>query len=263
MSEEKDLVPASSNASVFSLQLFDHAQRVAVMLCKSSLIPKDYQGNVQNTMIALEMANRIGASPLMVMQNLYIVHGKPGWSSQFIIATINSCGRFHSLRFDMQGNEGSMDRSCTAWSVEKHVEIPNKIRTLQQAKDAELPILEAPKVDMAIAKAEGWIDKNGSKWKTMPDLMLRYRGAAFWGRLYAPELLMGMQTTEEIVDVQHQVVGEVVQQDEITPEQLQTLLDEKIAFLNKPEFENAKRIIAGKEVESYRKLHTFLTSKTE
>jgi hypothetical protein len=49
----------------------------------------------------------------------------------------------------------------------------------------------------------------------------------------------------------------------ITVEQLQTLLDEKIAFLNKPEFESAKRIIENKEVDSYKKLFDLLTSKTE
>lgn len=194
--------------SVFSMQAFEHAQRVAMMLSKSSLIPKEYQNNVQNTMIALEMANRIGASPLMVMQNLYIVHGKPGWSSQFIIASINSCGRFKPLRFDMIGAVGGTDRSCTAWTVEKDIEIPSDVRTLQQAKDANVPVLEAPAVDMAMAKAEGWIDKNGSKWKTMPELMLRYRSAAFFGRLYAPEIMMGMHTDDEVIDIEPVIVGQ-------------------------------------------------------
>jgi hypothetical protein len=73
----------------FSQGTFEHAQSVAKMLCTSALIPKEFQGNIQNTMISLEMANRIGASPLAVMQNLYIVHGKPSWSSTFIIASIN------------------------------------------------------------------------------------------------------------------------------------------------------------------------------
>lgn len=203
--QTKELTPAT-NESVFSLQLFDHAQRVAKMLSSSSLIPKEYQGNIQNTMIALEMANRIGASPLMVMQNLYIVHGKPGWSSQFIIASINSCGRFKPLRFDMLGTMGAADRTCTAWTVERGIDIPKNIRTLQQAKDADIPVLEAPPVDMTMAKAEGWLDKNGSKWKTMPELMLRYRSAAFFGRLYAPEIMMGMSTDDEIVDIQYQTI---------------------------------------------------------
>jgi hypothetical protein len=52
-----------------------------------------------------------------------------------------------------------------------------------------------------MAKAEGWLTKTGSKWITMPELMLKYRAAAFFGRLYAPEVLMGMQTSEEVIDI--------------------------------------------------------------
>ncbi len=63
--------------------------------------------------------------------------------------------------------------------------------------------LEGPVVTMDMAKAEGWLDKAGSKWKTMPELMMRYRAAAFFGRLYAPEITMGMHSTEEVIDIQH------------------------------------------------------------
>jgi len=187
MSDQLTTVP---NESAFSTQTFEHAQRVAKMLATSSLIPKEFQNNIQNVMIALEMANRIGASPLMVMQNLYIVHGKPSWSSTFIISAINSCKRFDPLRFDCTGSGDTL--SCFAWTTEK----------------GKTERIEGPAVTMKMAKAEGWVDKNGSKWKTMPELMIRYRAAAFFGRLYAPEIMMGMQTREEIVDVAHDVVDQ-------------------------------------------------------
>lgn len=161
---------------------FEHAQRVAKMLCSSSLVPKEYQGNVQNTMIALEMANRIGASPLMVMQNLNIIQGRPSWSSQFIISAINSCKRFSPLRF-VTGGEGE-EYGCMAWAADNSGER-----------------VEGPKVTLKMANAEGWTTKGGSKWKTMPELMLRYRAAAFFGRLYAPDVLMGMYTAEEQEDI--------------------------------------------------------------
>lgn len=167
----------------FALKTFEHAQRVAKMLSTSSLIPKAYQGNIQNVMVALEMANRIGASPLMVMQNLNIIQGNPSWSSTFIISAINSCGRFEPLRFDLTG-EGD-DMKCIAWTYAK----------------GRMDRIEGPAVTMKMAKDEGWLGKAGSKWKTMPELMIRYRSAAFFGRLYAPEILMGMQTMEEVIDI--------------------------------------------------------------
>lgn len=162
---------------------FEHAQRVAKMLSSSNLIPKEYQGNIQNTMIALEMANRIGASPLMVMQNLYIVHGKPSWSSSFIIAAINNCARFSPLRFDMKGEGDTL--TCQAWARD--------LNTNEK--------LKGPTISMEMAKKEGWVSRAGSKWQTMPELMIMYRSAAFFGRLYSPDILMGMHTAEEVNDL--------------------------------------------------------------
>ena len=235
MENQLEVIP---DQSAFSIQGFEHAQRVAKMLSTSSLIPKEYQGNIQNTMIALEMATRIGASPLMVMQNLYIVHGRPGWSSTFIIAALNSCKRFSPIRFNVVGD--GEEYGCTALAYD----------LTNQEK------LEGPKVTMKMAKLEGWIDKNGSKWKTMPELMLRYRAAAFFGRLYAPDIMMGMQTAEEVIDVEPTIVKE-----EITPEILEAALADKMEFLTKSELDNARRIIDEKEAASFKKLLNFLTSK--
>jgi hypothetical protein len=165
------------------LSSFEMAQRQAKALSASDLVPQQYKGNVANTLVALEIANRIGASPLMVMQNLNIIHGRPSWGSSFIIAAINGSGKFTALRF-----VGDLSKGIKAVCQEK----------------ATGELLEGPTVTMEMAKAEGWLDKAGSKWKTMPELMMRYRAAAFFGRLYAPEITMGMHSTEEVVDIQHE-----------------------------------------------------------
>lgn len=157
------------------------ANRIGKAFAASSLVPQQYQGNVANCIVALEMANRMGASPLMVMQNLYIVHGNPGWSSKFLVACFNQCGRFSALRY-----EWSADRTaCRAWAVER----------------ATGERIDGPQVSLTMAKDEGWSTKSGSKWKTMPELMLMYRAAAFLIRTYAPEISMGLQTDDEIIDV--------------------------------------------------------------
>lgn len=190
MNASVDQLPTVANGmpdqalEVFSNKAnFELAQRMATALSQSSLVPEAYRGNIPNCLIVLEMANRIGCSPLMAAQNLYVIQGRPSWASTFIIAAINSCGRFSPLRFKLEG-EG-MSRTCTASAIEK----------------ATGEILDGPTVSMAMAKAEGWLDKSGSKWKTMPELMLRYRAAAFFGRLYASEILLGMHASEVITDV--------------------------------------------------------------
>ena len=171
--------------SFFNLDGFELMQRIAKAFSSSDLVPKQYQNKLPNCMIALDMAQRIGANPLMVMQNLYIVHGTPGWSSKFLIATVNTCGRYSTLRYEWVGTKGKDDYGCRAWAIEKE--------TGER--------LDGIVVDWAMVKAEGWSSKSGSKWMTMADQMFIYRAAAFWQRAYAPDLGMGLQTEEELRDV--------------------------------------------------------------
>ena len=183
ISDEQQLAVQVTGGVFSGIQAFEVAQRMGKMLASSKLVPAAFANNLGDCVVALEMAQRIGASPLAVMQNLHIIHGKPSWSSQFIIGALNSSGKFSPLRFDMSG-EG-MAAECFAWAMEK----------------GSGERLEGPAVSMQMAKDEGWLSKSGSKWKTMPDLMLRYRAAAFFGRLYAPEILMGMRSEDEVIDI--------------------------------------------------------------
>ena len=174
-----------------SAEGFELLQRQAKMFCGSSLVPQQFQGeqNFGNAIIALEMAQRMNASPLMVMQNLYIVYGNPGWSSKFLIATFNQCGRFEAIKYKETGKKGTDSQGIIAYTREKGSD----------------EIIQGPEVTILIAKQEGWYDKKGSKWKTMPDQMLRSRAAAWLIRTTAPEISMGLQTTDEIIDVEGNV----------------------------------------------------------
>jgi hypothetical protein len=183
--KNKELTTTTNAAPAFNSQGgFETAQRIAQALSMSNLVPSAYQDNLPNCLVAIEYASRVGMSVLAVMQNLHVIHGKPSPSSTFIIAAINTCGRFTPLQYKMTG-EGDQ-RGCIAFSYDKQGNL-----------------LESPLVSMAMAKAEGWSSKKGSKWITMPDLMLRYRAAAFFGRLYAPEIVLGMHTVDEQRDIQY------------------------------------------------------------
>lgn len=159
-------------------------KKAAQLLCQSDIIPDTYKGKPANCLIALNMANRMHADPMMVMQNLYQVYGRPSWSSKFLIATFNSCGKYSAIRYQMCGKQGQDDWGCTAWAVE--------LSTGEK--------LVGTKVDIAMAKAEGWVSKKGSKWQTMPEKMLRYRAASFFINEVAPEISCGMMTSEEVED---------------------------------------------------------------
>lgn len=164
---------------------YELAKRMAIALSQGTMVPTAYIGSPSNCLIALELASRTGASVLMVMQNMFVIEGRPSWSATFLIASVNSCGRFSPLRFVMKGEPGKSGWSCFAVA-----------RDLTSGE-----VLEGEPVTWDMAKAEGWVDRRGSKWRTMPGQMMRYRAASFWTRIFSPEISLGMHTADEIEDV--------------------------------------------------------------
>ena len=184
--EETAITYAQGQTIWNNTEMYGMAVKQAKILASSDLVPEGtYRGKPANCLIALDMAHRTGLSPLNVMQNLYIVKGRPGWSGQYCISAINSCGKFSPLEFVQLVDDNGATKGYYAQATNRET---GKVCT-------------GSPVTWDMVRAEGWYDKNGSKWKTMPDLMFRYRCAAFFARTYCPEVLNGLQTVEELKDV--------------------------------------------------------------
>ena len=161
---------------------FNQLLRVANMLSQTSIIPQSYQNKPQDCFVAIEMANRMGVSPMVVMQNMYVVKGKPSWAGQACTMLINSCGKFKDVKHIYTGEKGKPNRGCYVTAT--------RISDGSQVDGVE--------VTMQMAQSEGWT--SNSKWRNMPELMLAYRASAFFARVYCPEAMMGVQTAEEVYD---------------------------------------------------------------
>ena len=187
--EKKETKVAVKHDTDFSKGIFGSsdnwlmAGQMAQALSQSTIVPKDYQGNQANAMVAIEIANRLQTSPLMVMQNLYVIQGRPSWSAQFLIASVNGSGKYDmELQYDEKSDKDGKPFSCQCWTM----------------KDGRK--VSGPVIDMEMAKAEGWTTKSMSKWKTMPQIMLRYRAASFFARMNCPEMTLGFYTKDEVID---------------------------------------------------------------
>ena len=176
---------AEDESSIYkNTDSFEFAQRQAKSLCESNLVPKGYQGQqgLPNCLVALEMSKRMNLSPLTVMQNLNVIHGTPTWSAQFITSQILGCGRFTNFDYLVKGEGDTLEVQCVATRLE------------------DQKLVKGTTVSMRMARLEGWT--RNSKYQSMPELMLRNRAATFFGRQYIPDLLLGVQTSEEVVDIQ-------------------------------------------------------------
>jgi dsDNA-specific endonuclease/ATPase MutS2 len=205
MSDQSALT-TTSNKFYSSIQSFESAQRIAASLADSALVPNAYRGQqgLPNCIVAIEIANRMGMSPFQVMQNLNVIHGRPSWSSQFIIGLIQGCGRFEGFTYTETAD------SCQCFAALK--------TTGEQ--------VSGPKITLEMAKREGWT-KN-TKWSTMPQTMLRYRAASAFGRFHIPDLILGIQSVEENEVIDAEVT--------VAPEPAESKLD-KVAEILAPKTE--------------------------
>lgn len=183
--EQRELLASPILAEV---KKFELQQRMGQMLTASTIVPETYRGNLGNCVIAIDMAQRMNMNPIMVMQNLYIVHGNPAWSARFLVACVNQCGRFTPLDYEVIGDVPSKkDFKVRALAYDR-----NDVKK-------EHP-LYGTWITWAMVDGEGWSKRNGNKWLTMPEQMFRYRAASYWAKVYAPEISMGFPTRDELAD---------------------------------------------------------------
>lgn len=234
-------------------------QRQAQLVAASDLIPKQFQGNVANCAIALEMASRLGASPFAVIQNLDVIHGRPSWRATFLMGLVNNCGRFTPLQFKLEetGPERTSQLEYEDWEGPQGArkKVSRKLaytytptRCVAWARDRSTgEIVEGPPVSYDMAIEEGWVTKAGSKWQTsMRELMLRYRAASFFAKVYASDVMLGMQTTDELLD------SDVAPMRDVTPpsDPVAAAIAPNIAPVSQPaEAVPAKRQRAAKQPE--------------
>lgn len=189
VAQQNKLVADFDNGIYGSSDSYTLACKAAKGFSASTIVPQTFQRNEANCLVAISQAQKLGIDPLTVMNNMYLIQGRISWKSEFVIAMINNSGKFDfELQYEEEEKNGK-PFSCKCWTE----------------KDGRR--IEGIKVDMDMAEAEGWTKKNGTKWKTLPQLMLRYRAATFFARFNAPELTSGLYTKEEYEDNDFDVPG--------------------------------------------------------
>ncbi len=166
---------------------FKDAWDSAIQLSRSSLIPEHFRGRPENVLLAMEIAQNMDIPFLTICRNLYEIKGRPAWNTSFLIATLNRSKKFGIVKYNMVGQDSKMidDLGCRAYATSL----------------LEQEVVYGPLVTVKMAKDEGWYGRKGSKWPNMPELMLMYRAAGFFVRLFAPEVSHGFYSVDEAMDI--------------------------------------------------------------
>ncbi len=180
---KNEIISLENEEKLLELEIkkFELEQRRATALSKSAFFPNALKNDVASAVIIYDLANRMNISVMEVAQSIFIIYNKPSFETKFLVARLNDSGKIEgSLRAVISEDKKSAYCEATC-SITKQV-------------------LKGMTYTIDIARAEGLIDKAGSKWKTMPELMLRYRAQSNFINEFYPEIKFGCKTKEEIED---------------------------------------------------------------
>ncbi|WP_230853927.1 hypothetical protein [Campylobacter concisus] len=166
---------------------FELEQRKAKAFVATDFFPTHLRkgnetANIGTAIIVLDLAQRMNIGALEVAQSIYIIHGKPSFETKFLVARLNSSGLL----------KGRLQTIVSPDGNSAHCE----------AIDAQTgQLLKGTTITMEMARREGWLSKNGSKWQTMPELMMKYRAQSFFINEFFPEVKYGLKTSDEAEDI--------------------------------------------------------------
>lgn len=169
---------------LYDVGLFNHMWRVAKTFSASRLVPEHLRGKDADVFIALALAKRASLDPLVVLQSIYFVGGKAGWSAAYLIARAKQAGML--IRWDIEEQPGKVDFKGKAM-------VNLKVTARAKLPDGEVVSTTITSQDAA---DEGW--PSNPKYFTSCALMLQYRTATRLVRLYAPDILLGLPVAEEL-----------------------------------------------------------------
>lgn len=198
--------PQGRYVSIFEdPETFVKKMQIAEALSRTQFVPEAFRGRAEDCLVALDMAARLELNPLAVFPDLYVIDNRASFSSKFLIALVNRSGRFTRIEYE-EGIDGEADVTVTDWGANKgekkktRAKLPNYYATASFTELTTGRSFSSPRIDVRFAEKNGWVEKLGSKWRSMPELMVRYRSAAILIRTTCPELVMGLEWAEDLLD---------------------------------------------------------------
>lgn len=218
MSNEVATIEQEKKALELEIKRFELEQRRSTALSKSAFFPDTLKGDVASAVIIYDLAQRMNISVMEVAQSIYIIYGKPSFATSFLVARLNQSGLIKgALRTVVSKDK----KSAYCVAIDKETMIENV----------------GMEVTLDMAKKEGWSTKKGSKWVTMPELMLRKRAQSFFIKEFYPQVMFGLQTQEEIID------SKLSKADIVESEIIENANEKVIDFDDDTKQEEPKKII--------------------
>lgn len=207
---------AVNSASSFSLLMdpasLDRLERIAdLMASGKTTIPQHLRGSKGDCFAVVLQSMQWGMNPIAVAQKTHLVNGTLGYEGQLVAAVINTSkvvkdrfnfewyGPWEKVigKFTIKRSEKGEYRA-PAWTMAD--EEGCGIRVWATVKGEATP----RSLDLLLAQARV---RNSTQWADDPKQQLAYLAQKKWARLYAPDVILGVYTADELAEPGEKFMG--------------------------------------------------------
>ncbi len=225
----------SASNAIFNVQALSQLTAFAKLMADSQVtVPAHLAGKPADCMAIVMQAMQWGMNPYAVAQKTHLVNGVLGYEAQLVNAVIASSsairGRFH-YRYG-----GDWERCTKTKEVQKEktgkngkYTVTERVRDWTDEDESGLFVQVG-----AILRGEseitwgepiylsGVVTRNSPLWVSNPKQQIAYLGVKYWGRLYCPEVILGVYSPDELDERQEKIINPAQNEQRITMQDINT-----------------------------------------
>lgn len=205
---ERQFHTVENAVPIFDTARFEHYQRIANVMCLAPLVPESLRGANKeeafgNCFLVVTLADRLGMDPFMLAQCCSVVYGRLMIEGKAVDAALRGKAGI-KLNVYFTGDRGKEDRRIYA---SEHPLTEDQVKAL---KPGVYPFGFEDMIDGSIGE---WKTKEKSgvvmaAWTgQQSEMQLRYRATRTWARANRPDIMMGIYTEDEMVNLEAQAVA--------------------------------------------------------
>lgn len=201
------------NNTVFSHQMLQRLQEFSQVMAKGvATVPKHLAGNVADCMAVTMQAVQWKMNPFAVAQKTHIVNGTLGYEAQLVNAVIVTSGAINGrFKYEYIGNWDAFQKTDKKHDDEIKLNLGIKVGAILTG---EQNITWGEPLYLSNVTI-----RNSPLWKTAPKQQIAYLAVKYWARLYCPEVILGVYSTDELEEARKTV-------KDITPPDANLLINE-------------------------------------
>ena len=199
------LAPASASAGALLMDIaaMERLERIAELMASGkTTVPQHLRGSKGDCFAITLQSMQWGMNPFAVAQKTHLVNGTLGYEAQLVAAVINSSGLAKD-RFQFEWY-GPWEKVIGKFSIHKGEkgEYRKPAWTMADEEGCGVRVWATLKgevnprtLELLLAQAR---TRNSTLWADDPKQQLAYLAQKRWARLFAPDVILGVYTADEL-----------------------------------------------------------------